>query len=376
MSRPPRDPVDDYRPEAVAARHRWLNLDLPRLSGAPPSFEDARGRVEGLIGFLAVPVGIAAPLRLRGEVVGDYRVPFATTEGTMVASYQRGFKLAEAAGGVEVKVTREGLTVWPTLAYETLAEADRVRRLILDAPGPLIALAEATTRHGRVLSLHAELLGTRVVVALTMYTGDAQGINMVTRAAEALLRGLPPARQTLIHGLDAEKRASTAHARGRSVTAALLVPGSLLTQQLGVGSAALAELWATYQLGFARMGTANHALQIANGLAAMYLATGQDVAYVAESAVGSLSLEDRGGDLLATLDLPSLHVGTVGGGTGVGTAAECLRILGVQGARELAAVFAGALLCGDLNLAASFLVGRFMDAHDRLGSPGRRTPPG
>jgi hydroxymethylglutaryl-CoA reductase (NADPH) len=134
---------------------------------------------------------------------------------------------------------------------------------------------------------------------------------------------------------------------------------------------------ATYAVGFARLGTQNHLVQAANGLAAVFLACGQDVAYVTESATGHLDLEvDDSGDLLCAATLPSLLVGTVGGGSNKGTAAECLDLLGVRGdggARPFAEILAATVLAGDLSLMASFCAGDFVAAHERLG---RNRPPG
>lgn len=367
MSRIPRDPNDDFRPELLAARREWTGQALPYLAGEPVPPSEARGNVEGMIGFAQVPVGIAGPLLLKGSYQGSYIVPFATTEGTMVASYARGFKLAAEAGGVEAWLVRDGLTVWPTLSFDTVAAALAAARFVEQNHETLVQRAESTTRHGKVSALEPQILGTRLVLKLTMTTGDAHGINLVTRAAGAVVAAIPGARQVLLHGVDVEKRATTHHWRGKWVVASLTLPGPLVRAQLRTTPAALAELWASYQLGFARMGTTNHAIQIANGLAGIYLATGQDVAYVAESCTATLSLEDRADDLVATLDLPNLHAATVGGGTQKGTAREAQSLIGAKSAPELACVIAGALLCGDVNLAASFLGDDFVGAHERLG---------
>jgi len=140
---------------------------------------------------------------------------------------------------------------------------------------------------------------------------------------------------------------------------------------LHVEPADLAAIRATYAVGFARLGTQNHLVQAANGLAAVFLACGQDAAYVTESATGHLDLEvDESGDLLCAVTLPSLLVGTVGGGSNKGTAAECLDLLGVRGdggAPVFAEILAATVLAGDLSLMASFCAGDFVAAHERLG---------
>jgi hydroxymethylglutaryl-CoA reductase (NADPH) len=276
-------------------------------------------------------------------------------------------KVALEAGGVDVRVLREGLVVWPTLAFDRVADALAGARWIAEHQGELVAAANATTGHGAVTSLTTELLGRRLQLRLEMTTGDAHGINMVTRAAGAVCARIPGATQVLLHGYDVEKRASAERGRGRSVVAELVVPAELVARHWKGSAARIAELWQTYALAFGRMGTATHAIQVANGLGAIYLATGQDIAYLAESAACTLSIEDRSGDLHTTLDVPNLHAATVGGGTQKGTAAECQALIGASSATALACVIAGSLLVGDVNLAASFLGDDFVGAHERLG---------
>lgn len=357
---PPRDPHDDHRAEALAARVAFFQEQRrgwqpTHLGGAPVPPAAARGNVEGHVGFAQVPVGVAWPLRLRGDVEGDFPVPFATTEGTMVASYQRGFRLCAEAGGINVRVLRDGYALFPLLAFASVDDALVAARWVDAHAAELRAAAEATTAHGKVTELGWELLGRRLMLTLRMDTGDAQGANMVNRAVSAVVARIPGRPRVALHGYDPEKRASTRHWRGKWVVAEVLVPGAVVQARLKTRAADVAELWTDYHLAYGRMGTANHGLQVANGLAGIYVATGQDAAYVAESCACTLSLEARGDDLYASLDLPSLHAATVGGGTRKGSAAECQALIGAQSARELACVMAGALLAGDLNLAASFL---------------------
>jgi hydroxymethylglutaryl-CoA reductase (NADPH) len=362
---PPRDRADDLSPGAIAARQSWVGVPVPQIAGSPVPADEARGNIEGYLGHAQVPLGVVGPVVLRGDFAGRYAVPMATCEGTMVASYQRGLKVC--AGGFDVRVLRDGLAVWPILSFASVDEALAAGRYV-DAHRPeLCAAAEGTTSHGKVTELAWELLGRRLMLRLEMTTGAAHGINMVTRAAGALVARIPGASMTLLHGHDVEKRASLRRWRGKWVVAETVVPREVVASQLKTSAAALAELWATYQLAYARMGTANHAIQIANGLAGIYIATGQDAAYTAESAVGTLSLEDRGGDLYASLDLPNLHAATIGGGTQKGTAREGQAIVGARSARELACVMAATLLAGEINLAASFLGDDFVAAHERLG---------
>ena len=390
LPRIPRSPEDDYSPGAVSVRHalceRVAGRALPHLAGRPIPPAEARGKVENLVGFAQVPLGIAGPLALdthcgRREVY----VPMATTEGAMVASYSRGMKLLSAAGTARARVVGEGLSQHPMLVYADAEAALRARAAVPGLRAELERLCAAHTRHGKLIAVEPELLGRRLILRLVFTTGDAIGINMAARAAELcseLVACATGAERRYVHGEDVEKRANARalhEGRGRSVVCDVRVPRALLMEHLRVTPEDLAAIHHSYQLGFARLGTHNGLVQAANGLAAVYLACGQDVAYVTESATGfldlSVSAPAGAADLYASVHLPSLLVGTVGGGSGQGTAAECLELLGVRGAggaNLFAELLAATVLAGDLSLLASFCTHEFVAAHEHLG---RNRPP-
>jgi hydroxymethylglutaryl-CoA reductase (NADPH) len=378
----PRSSGDDHAPSAVEGRRilceRAAGRPLPHLAGTPVPTEQARGKAENLIGFAQVPVGIAGPLRLDTTLgLREAYVPMATTEGAMVASYSRGMKVLTAAGTARARVLREGLTQRPVLVYPDAAAAERARALVPGLTEELQRLTASTTSHGKLVEAVGELAGRRLVLCLTFTTGDAIGINMAARAADACARLLAERTEPeayYVHGEDVEKRANARalhEGRGRSVVCDVLVPPEVLEQHLRVTPAQLVAIHRTYEVGFARLGTQNHLVQSANGLAAVFLACGQDVAYVTECATGLLDLEQRpSGELYASAQLPSMLVGTVGGGAGQGTAAECLDLMGVRvpcGANLLAEILAATVLAGDLSLLASFCTHEFVTAHERLG---------
>lgn len=382
LPRIPREPSDDHSPAAVQARHalceQVAGRPLPYLGGAPVPPASARGKIENLVGYAQVPLGIAGPLRLdthRG--VREFLVPMATTEGAMVASYARGMKLLSAAGTARARVLAHGLSQHPMLVYADAAAATRARDSVAALRPEFERLVASVTTHGRLVAVEPEQVGRRLVLRLVFTTGDAIGINMAARAAELvseLLARTSGARERYVHGEDVEKRANAralTGGRGRDTLCEARIPRALLAEHLRVTPEALAAIQASYRIGFARLGTHNWLVQAANGLAAVYLACGQDVAYVGESAQGFLELElDSAGDLLASAHLPALLVGTVGGGSGQGTAAECLELLGVRGeggAELFAEVLAATVLAGDLSLMASFCTHEFVAAHERLG---------
>lgn len=382
LPRIPRSPEDDYAEPAVARRRALCESvagrTLPHLAGEPVPPASARGKIENLAGFAQVPLGIAGPLRVDTHLgPREVLVPLATTEGAMVASYSRGMKLLTAAGTARARVLGEGLSQHPMLVYADGASACRARDAVVALVPELERLTASTTSHGRLVEVRPELAGRRLVLRLVFHTGDAIGINMAARATELCSRLVAErtgAVERYVHGEDVEKRANARalhEGRGRSVLCEAWIPRALLAAQLRVTPEDLAAIHRSYLVGFARLGTQNGLVQAANGLAAVLLACGQDVAYVTECATGALELlPTASGDLYASAHLPSLLVGTVGGGTGQGTAAECLDLLGVRGtggANLFAELIAAVVLAGDLSLLASFCTHEFVDAHERLG---------
>jgi hydroxymethylglutaryl-CoA reductase (NADPH) len=383
----PRAHDDDFRPAAIAARRELCaaaaGRPLTQLFGAPVAPAEARGNVENFVGFAQVPVGIAGPLVVdtsagRREVY----VPLATNEGALVASTARGMRLLKAAGGARARVIGEGLTQNPILVYPDAAAAAAAAELARASFDELVRIAARHTRHGRLVTLHTHVLGRRLVVSLGFTSGDAVGINMAARAADdcsAELEKRSGAEARYVHGQDVEKRANARallDGRGRSVVCDARVPRAALAELARTTPEALAALWRSYSVGFAHLGTHNWLVQSANTLAAVMLACGQDVAYLTECATGLLDLEVAPtGDLYASVTLPALLVGTVGGGTQKGTAAECLALLGCQGpgsANTFAEILAAVVLAGDLSLMAAFASHEFVAAHERLG---RNRPP-
>jgi hydroxymethylglutaryl-CoA reductase (NADPH) len=383
----PRSREDDFSKEIVEARRalarRVTGRELPHVFGRSVAPEEARGNVENFIGFAQVPIGIAGPLLVDTSAgVREVIVPLATTEGAMVASYSRGMSWIHASGGAVARVVREGLSQHPVLVFETINEAVAAREIALQMKPQFEAITAAITSHGRLVEVAPKVLGRRLILRLVFTTGDAIGINMAAHAtdlcaAELAKRTQP--KERYVHGQDVEKRAHASGAiegRGRSVGAEVVLRRELLKERARCTPESMVAILETYRIGFAELGTQNQMVQSANGLAALFLATGQDPAYVTESCCGQLdfSLTD-GGDLRAGVWIPSMLVGTVGGGSGQGTAAECLDLLGCRGsgtANTFAEIAAAMVLAGDLSLMAAFCSHEFVEAHESLG---RNRPP-
>ncbi|MFM7282314.1 MAG: hypothetical protein ACKO32_11095, partial [Planctomycetia bacterium] len=223
----PRDPVDDYTPQAAAARlalWKQAGAAIPaHLAGAPVPHAQARGKIENLAGFAQVPLGLAGPLVCdTSKGLRQVYVPLATTEGAMVASYSRGMKLLAASGGARARVLREGLTQNPVLVYRDNAAAQAALAKAMKSLARWQRMVAKQTRHGALVRIEPRTIGRRLVLQLWFTTGDAIGINMAARAADALSADLAQRTGALerhVHGQDVEKRANSRaliEGRGRS----------------------------------------------------------------------------------------------------------------------------------------------------------------
>ncbi len=379
----PRFEGQGYEPEQVAARRRWIEertgAALAHVGTHSVDSRVMRGNIENPIGAVQVPLGLAGPLLVEGEHArGVFYVPFATTEGALVRSYERGMVMLTRAGGVKVRVTRDENRISPVFMLGDVGEARDFCLRLQELLPELRAEAEATTRHGRLLRLEPRPVGREVMVHFCYSTGDAHGMNMIAYATDRACRWLMAqglARSyMLFSGMESEKHASGslfAGGKGKTVVAGAHLPARLVRAYLHIEPRQLAELWRNTVLGNLQAGTIGYNGHYANGLAAVFIACGQDVANLANAAVGTTQLElTPEGDLYASVTLPSLTVATVGGGTMEGTARECLEVLGCAGngcARKLAEICAATLLAGELSLGAALAAGEFVDAHETYG---------
>ena len=384
----PRFADQGYGDAELAARRRWVEertgARLVHTGSHSVAGEAMRGNVENPIGAAQVPLGVAGPLAIEGEHArGIFYVPLATTEGAVVRSYERGMIALTRAGGVTARLYGDENRVAPLFRFDGVAAARRFCLQLAELLPELRAAAEATTRHGRLLRVEPRPLGRAVIASFCYSTGDAHGMNMIAKATEAacellVSRGVAGS-YTLFSGMDSEKRASgglLAGGKGKQVVAGARLPARLVRAYLHTTPGELREVWEATLLGHLQAGAIGYNGQYANGLAALFIACGQDVANVANSAVGVTHAEvTPEGDLYASVTLPSLTVATVGGGTGGGTARECLEMLGCAGAGgapKLAEIAAATLLAGELSMGAALASGEFVAAHEEYG---RNRPP-
>lgn len=379
----PRFGDQEYSADTVSGRRRWIEertgADLSQAGALSFPAEEMRGNVENAIGVAQVPLGVAGPLLVKGEEAdGIFYVPMATTEGAMVRSYERGALALTRAGGAVVRLFVDENRLAPLFIFPGIAEAAEFVRELPKHFEALRAEAETTTRHGRLLRIEPHPIGRQVMVHFCYSTGDASGMNMVAKATDRACRwlvekGIAPDFY-LFSAIDSEKHASSSlflGGKGKQLVAGARVPAQLVRSYLGTTPGRMMEFWESNVLGQFHSGSTTCNAHYANGLAAVFIACGQDVANVANSAVGITRIEVlEGGDLYATVTLPSITVATVGGGTHLGTARGCLEMLGCLGAgkaRRFAEILAALLLAGEVSLLAAISAGELVGAHEAYG---------
>lgn len=373
------------RVEAGAIRD-WWQASTP-VSPGPIATDEAlatlaqcAGNIENPIGMTALPLGVAGPLRVNGlHAAGDYWLPLATSEAALVASYARGCHAINAAGGTAAALLGENVARAPAFVFASLAEAGRFVAWACQHEAELAAAAHATTRHGRLQSIDPQIDSDTVFLVCRYTTGDASGQNMVTIATDAMCRWImentpvKPLRWFVEGNFSGDKKASylgLITGRGRKVSASVTLPAEVVRRTLGTSAEAMLAYAQVAGLGATLSGQIGAQGHFANGLAALFIATGQDAACVAESAVGFTRMEPReDGALFMSVTLPNLMVGTVGGGTGMPHQRAALELMGLAGsgkARALAEVTAGLCLAGEISIMAAIAGGVFTSAHRKL----------
>lgn len=350
------------------------------LDSASDDLSAYQGNIENAIGLLKIPIGIAGPLRVNGlSAKGDFPIPLATTEAALVASYHRGCRTITAAGGCAAMVLYESISRAPAFVFKTSADACRFVVWAVDNFEFFQKIAASTTAHGKLIDLGCTVEGNHVYANFEFTTGDASGQNMVTLATQAVCDEIitkspvPPLRHYIESNLSGDKKASARafiSARGKKVTAEVRLSEEIVKKFLLTTPKAMVDYWQMSAIGGVLSGTFGIQGHFANGLTALYLATGQDAACVAESATGVTRFEtESDGSLYAVVTLPGIMLGTVGGGTSLPTQNACLQLMGLAGngnARALAEVCAGLLLAGELSIIAALSAGHFSRAHRKL----------
>jgi len=355
------------------------NISLPFVSGKK-SLEDVeslKGNIENYIGMAQIPIGVVGPLRINGAYAnGDYYIPLATTEGTLVASYNRGAKIISLSGGARAVCLTERISRAPGFAFNNLMESGKFVAWCVQKFPAFKQLIKKTTRHGKLNDMKTTMEGNHVYLDFEYTTGDASGQNLVTIATEAICKyiekksPIKPRFWFVESNLSGDKKATVSsylYTRGKKVVAEVLIPKKILTRFLHTTPEMMLEYWKMSFVGGVQSGSIGVQGHYANGLAALFIACGQDAACVAEASMGITRIDIlNSNDLYISVSLPNIIVGTVGGGTRLSTQKECLKMvdcLGDQKARKFAEICAATVLAGEISIMGALAAGEFTQAH-------------
>ncbi|XP_014307105.1 3-hydroxy-3-methylglutaryl-Coenzyme A reductase isoform X2 [Myotis lucifugus] len=339
---------------------------------------------ENVIGYMPIPVGVAGPLCLDGK---EFQVPMATTEGCLVASTNRGCRAIGLGGGASSRILADGMTRGPVVRLPRATDSAEVKAW-LETPEGFTVMKEAfdsTSRFARLQKLHMSVAGRNLYIRFQSRSGDAMGMNMISKGTEKALSKLheyfPEMQVLAVSGNYCTDKKPAAinwiEGRGKSVVCEAVIPAKVVREVLKTTTEAMIDVNINKNLvGSAMAGSiGGYNAHAANIVTAIYIACGQDAAQNVGSS-NCITLMEASGptneDLYISCTMPSIEIGTVGGGTNLLPQQACLQMLGVQGAckdnpgenaRQLARIVCGTVMAGELSLMAALAAGHLVKSH-------------
>jgi len=381
----PYSKTNDYTIAQANARRKVVsqqtNVDFQHTNQYSFDPKILSGNIENFSGIVQVPMGFAGPVLVNGESAqGEFYVPMATTEGTLLASYNRGMKMTRLAGGITTTVVDDRMNRSPVFVFKNARYARDFGKWVSANFASIKTKAEETTSVGKLLDIGQYSQSKMRWLRFNFSTGDAAGQNMVTKATRNacnwILDQNPEGLEhfTLAANFDTDKKHSQLNAlmtRGKRVVAEIILPKKLMTEVLHVPPEKFFYQRQLSSAGARMCGSVNNGAHFANGITAMFIATGQDVANIAESSAGFYYGEIlENGDYYFSITIPALIVATYGGGTGLPTQKECLEVMDCYGTgkvNKFAEIIAAVVLCGELSLGAAVVADEWVSSHEAYG---------
>lgn len=350
--------------------------------------EEHAARCENMIGAVSLPLGVAGPLTLHTSILSSASVsekkkhtspiyvPLATTEGALVASVNRGCKVSREAGGMDVYVRRKGTSRGPVFFTGSLAKSHELVAFLHSHEKEIKKTAEATSRHLQLKEILPKVTGPYVFLRCVYDTDKAMGMNMVTIASQQIgqyIEQHTDASSLAVAGnYDIDKKPAwlnIIHGRGYEAWAEIVIPQDVVKNILKTTPQRIYDVWVgKCMIGSAMSGSLGFNSHFANIVAAFYAATGQDIAHTVEGSLGITvcSLSDKG-KISVSVYLPSLMLGTIGGGTTLKTQTQARALTQAETPEDLAGVLAGGVLAGEVSLLSSLAAQSLACSHERLG---------
>ena len=369
-----------YTSDDTKNRLKWLKdktgIDLDtNLENVP---EDLKGIIENHIGYMKIPMALAGPLQVDGGYAkGEYYVPLCTLEGTLAISMTRGMVATKRCGGIRVNHIKQELSRAPVFMFDDLNQADQFSGWIKRNFKSIKKIADSTSNYGKLLRIDRYPIQNYIILDFILDTGNAAGQNMVTLAAKVAcdyIKNKTGADFILESGFNSDKKASARNmimGRGHSVIAETTITNSVIRRILKADMLEMEKMQRVGPTVTRLAGTEGCHLHISNALTAIYLATGQDTACVAENAIGHYQTEPIDDGVKFRLTLPTLTVGTVGGGTRLLPQKQNLKLLGCDkgkhSSKKLAEIIAASTLALEISLFSAIASDTFTKAHMTYG---------
>ena len=340
--------------------------------------EDLKGIIEHHVGSMKIPMAVVGPLNINGTYAnGDFIITLCTLEGTLAASMNRGIYASTLSGGTTVRHFRQELSRAPVFIFDNIIESSEFQKWVTENEAKIMEVAESTTKHGKVLRIDQITVQNYVVLDLVLDTNNAAGQNMVTLAAQVACEYIQAEtghNYFLESNFNSDKKASGRNmllGRGHAVHAETTITNRVLKRILKMDPDILFDSWGFFPTVSSLAGTHGNGLHVSNAITAIYLATGQDTACAAENSIAHLGLEKQEDGIKFKLTLPSLTVGTVGGGTRLKMQNRNLELLGCaegeNSSRKLAEIIAAATLALEISLICAIGSHTWNDAHMKYG---------
>tara|TARA_B110000444_G_C18782637_1_gene568257 strand:- start:144 stop:1295 length:1152 start_codon:yes stop_codon:yes gene_type:complete len=368
------DPVDSDRRVEWLKDQKKINIEDVPIDNT----EELKGIIENHVGYMKLPMAVAGPVDLKGDYAkGEFMVPICTLEGTLSASMNRGMYATSLSGGITTQHYRQELSRAPIFIFDNLKSSKEFQIWIEKNKNEIAKVAESTTKHGKIIRINQYPIQNYVILDFILNTGNAAGQNMVTLAAKVacdFIQEKTGHKFFLESNLNSDKKASIRNmllGRGHGVIAETTISSSVMNRVLGVDLEQLNKYWTFFPIVSNMAGTIGNGIHISNALTAIYLATGQDTACVAENSIGHFEINEVDDGLSFRLTLPSLTIGTVGGGTRLNQQQRNLKILGCtdepDSSKKLAEIIAGATLSLEISLLSAIASHTWTSAHMKYG---------
>ena len=361
-----------------------LNLSLKNVKSSILKPKECKPNIENMIGAAQVPLGIAGPVKVNGEFAdGEYYLPLATTEGALVASVNRGCSVINKSDGADTVILKNEQTRSILFKTNSVKESKKFSDWVKNNFSELKKIGEKDEKFLSIKGIDVYVVGLNVWLWIKADTNDAMGMNMVTIAGKKIADYITENFDNITFvsetgNLCVDKKPSAMNlinSRGKRVVASVNIPENIIKDVLKTTPEKLIEMnYRKNLLGSAASFSLGFNAHFANIIAAMFIATGQDVAHTVNGSLGFTTVEQNEKRVNFSITLPDLHIGTVGGGTGLKTQKECLTILGVAGpgnppgnhSKKLAEIVATAVLAGEISLLGALCSKDISKAHQNL----------